>query len=47
MKKTRVALVSPPTPGIFRQMGFKIPPLGIFYIAGLLDREGFPVTLVG
>lgn len=46
MKRTRVALISPPTPGVFRQMGFKIPPLGIFYIAGLLDREGFPVTLV-
>jgi anaerobic magnesium-protoporphyrin IX monomethyl ester cyclase len=45
MKKTRILLVSPPTPGVFRQMGFKIPPLGLFYVAGLLDREGFPVTL--
>jgi anaerobic magnesium-protoporphyrin IX monomethyl ester cyclase len=46
VKKTRVLLVSPPTPGVFRQMGFKIPPLGIFYIAGLLDREGFPTALL-
>jgi anaerobic magnesium-protoporphyrin IX monomethyl ester cyclase len=46
VKRTRVLLVSPPTPGVFRQLGFKIPPLGIFYIAGLLDREGFPVTLL-
>lgn len=45
MGSTRVLLVSPPTPGVFRQMGFKIPPLGIFYIAAVLDRAGFPVVL--
>ncbi|MFQ6052322.1 MAG: B12-binding domain-containing radical SAM protein [Candidatus Hydrothermarchaeota archaeon] len=36
----KVHLINPPFPGVYQELGFKVPLLGLAYIAGILEEKG-------
>ncbi|MBC7320453.1 cobalamin B12-binding domain-containing protein [bacterium] len=42
----KILLVNPPMASYYHRLGLKYPPLGVGYIAGILQREGYKVKVV-
>lgn len=42
----RVLFINPPYPGLYQKLGFKIPPLGLAYIAAILEKKGFKSHII-
>jgi len=40
-----ILLVNPPSLGIFKAVGFQLPPLSLLYLAAYLETQSYPVTV--
>ena len=41
----RILLINPPASSVFARIGFGLPPLGLLYVAAVLERDGHTVEL--